>query len=65
MVLNLFLLKKINLPFQEHEEDLWVCGDVFHCGCTGANLTSHNITEQMNHILLPLLKNRIPLMNDW
>ncbi len=46
----------MNLPFQKHEQDLWVCGDVFYRGRTGANLTSHNIAEQMNHILLPLKK---------
>lgn len=44
----------MNLPFQKHEEDLWVCRDVLHCGCASANLTSHNVAEQMNHILLPL-----------
>lgn len=41
-------------PFQKHEEDFWVRGDVFDGGCAAANLTSHNIAEQMDHILLAL-----------
>ena len=47
-------LEKKNLPSQEHEEDLCVCADVFYRGCTGAYLTSHNVAEQMNHILFSL-----------
>ena len=46
--------EKMNLPFQKHEEDLWVCRDVLYRGCASANLTSDNIAEQINHILLPL-----------
>lgn len=52
----------MNLPFEKHEEDLWVCRDVFYRGCARANLTSHNIAEQMDHILLPLHSNN---HSDW
>lgn len=50
--------ENVNLPFQKHEEDLWVCRDVFHRGRTSAYLPSHNIAKQMNHILLPLWKKK-------
>lgn len=43
-----------NSPFQQHEEDLRVGGNVLDCGCAGANLTPHYVTEQMNHIFLSL-----------
>lgn len=43
-----------NVPFQKHEEDLRVRADVFYRRRTGADLTSHDVAEQMNHILLSL-----------
>lgn len=43
-----------NSPFQQHEEDLRVGGNVLDCGCAGANLTPHYVAEQMNHIFLSL-----------
>lgn len=55
----------MNLPFQKHKQDLLLCRDVFHRGRTGANLTSHNIAEQMNHILLPLYKQKSTQRNEW
>lgn len=54
--------ENMNLPFEKHEEDLWVCRNVFYRGRAGANLTSHNIAEQMDHILLPLHSNN---HSDW
>ena len=54
----------LNLPFQKHEEDLWVCRDIFYGWCTSANLPSHNVAEQMNHILLPLKKKAVRQLND-
>lgn len=49
--------KKLNSPFKQHEEDLRVCGNVFHCGGASANLPSHNIAEQMDHVLFALEQN--------
>lgn len=54
--------ENMNLPFEKHEEDLWVCRNVFYRGRAGANLTSHDIAEQMDHILLPLHSNN---HSDW
>lgn len=43
-----------NLPFQKHEEDLRMWADVFDCRRPRANVTSHNIAEQVNHVFLSL-----------
>lgn len=43
-----------NSPFQQHEEDLRVGGNVLDRGCAGANLTPHYVAKQMNHVLLSL-----------
>lgn len=48
------LRAQTNVPFQEHEEDLRVRADVFYRRRTGADLTSHDVAEQMNHVLLSL-----------
>lgn len=43
-----------NSPFQQHEENLRVGGNVLHGGGAGANLTTNYVAKQMNHILLSL-----------
>lgn len=56
MLLHTVSTSQHNLPFQKHEEDLRVWADVFHCWRARANLTSHDIAEQMNHIFLSLYR---------
>lgn len=52
-------------PFQQHEEDLWVWGDILNRGRTGANLTPYNVAEQLDHILLSLVDNDDKHYNQW
>ena len=45
----------VYLPFQQHEEDILLGAQVFHCGSPDADLTPEDVVEDLGHILLTLV----------